>query len=131
MNALVLDTNIISYLMKGDSRGELYKRHLEGKTLSISFMTIGELYEGAYRKEWSEKKLGKLKSELRKYLVIPFSPRVCERWGWIRSERKNQPISIDDAWIAATALAHNSPLVTHNPKDFVGISGLEIVTEQI
>jgi len=80
---LVLDTNIVSYLMRGDTRAEKYRGHIEGKTLAISFMTVGELYEGAYR----------------------------------------------GGWIAATALAHDCPLVTHDPGDFADITGLSIITE--
>jgi predicted nucleic acid-binding protein len=129
VDALVLDTNIVSYLMRGDSRGEVHRRHFQGKTLAISFMTVGELYEGAYRRGWSEKKFGGLREQIKTYLVIPFSPIVCEMWGRIRAERKSQPIAVDDGWIAATALARECPLVTHNPEDFTGIAGLQIITE--
>ena len=130
MDAVVLDTNVVSYLLKGHSLANLYRPHLDGKTLAISFMTVGELYEGAYRQDWSEKRLEKLKAELRNYLVIPYSPTICDVWGRIRAERKAQPISVDDAWIAASALAHECPLLTHNPNDFEGISGLQVITEQ-
>lgn len=34
----------------------------------------------------------------------------------------------EDAWIAATALQYELPLVTHNPTDFEDIEKLEIVT---
>ena len=131
MATLILDTNIVSFLMKGDTRANVYQRHLEGNTLAISFMTVGELYEGAYRQGWSEKRLGKLKELIKSYLVIPFSPALCERWGQIRTERRNQPIAVDDGWIAATALIYGCPLVTHNPEDFKGIVGLQIITEQV
>jgi len=50
-------------------------------------------------------------------------------WGKIRSERRQQPISVDDAWIAATALTFQCPLITHNPKDFFGITGIIIIAE--
>jgi len=129
MNALVLDTNIVSYLMKGHSAASAYRHHLEGKTLAISFMTVGELYEGAYRQGWDDSKREKLKAEIKKYLVIPYSPRVCEIWGQIRAARKSQPIATDDAWIAATALVYGCPLVTHNSGDFAGVEHLSIITE--
>lgn len=115
--------------MKGHSLGEIYRPHLEGTTLAISFMTIGELFEGAYRKGWSEQRVNKLREEIRTYLVIPYSARVLELYGYVRAERKHQPIAVDDALIAATALAHDCPLVTHNPEDFSDISGLRIITE--
>lgn len=127
--AVVLDTNIVSYLMKGDTRAVLYQAHLTGKTLAISFMTVGELYEGGFRRGWSEKRWALLRKELRKYLVIPYSPVVCEAWGRLRAERKAQPIAVDDGWIAATALAHGCPLITHNPNDFHGITALTVISE--
>ena len=129
MGVLVLDTNIVSYLMRGHSLAESYRSHLEGNTLAISFMTVGELFEGAYRRGWSGDRLNKFREQLKAYLVIPYSPLVCELYGRVRAERKSRPIAVDDAFIAATAIAHDCQLVTHNPKDFTGISDLRIITE--
>jgi predicted nucleic acid-binding protein len=44
-------------------------------------------------------------------------------------KRNGKPIALNDAWIAACTLRHGVPLVTHNAKDFIGITGLEIITE--
>jgi predicted nucleic acid-binding protein len=137
MGLLILDTNVVSYLMRGSTQtGGLaaslaakYEPHLRGHTLAISFMTVGELFEGAYRKGWAPARLEKLEAVLRDYLVIPWSPAICKSWARIRADRKDQPISVDDAWIAAAAVAHGCPLVTHNPSDFHGIAGLSIITE--
>jgi predicted nucleic acid-binding protein len=61
---LVLDTNVVSFLMKGGSLAEAYARHVQGKLLAISFITVGELYfserkrqTGATRKEkgWKQR----------------------------------------------------------------------------
>lgn len=65
---------------------------------------------------------------LERYTVIESSPDICQRWGEIRAVRKRQPIAVDDAWIAATALVYDCPLVTHNPADFRGIRGLRVLT---
>lgn len=130
MSTLILDTNIVSYLMRNHSLAQKYRRHLEGNTLAISFMTVGELYEGAYRANWSSDRMQELQSILRLYLVIPSTPRICQTWGQVRFLRRQQPISVQDAWIAATALEHGCPLVTHNPGDFGGILDLQIVTER-
>ena len=43
--------------------------------------------------------------------------------------RRRQPISAEDARIAATAIEYACPRVTHNSKDFRGIAGLTIITE--
>ena len=44
---IVLDTNIVSYLMRGGSLAEAYAPHVQGKLLAISFITVGEMYFGA------------------------------------------------------------------------------------
>ena len=128
MEAVVLDKNIVSYLMKGHTLAEQYRPDLEGKTLAISFMTVGELFEGAYRRNWSAAKMDELRQRLKSYIVIPYSPKISETWGRVRAERKSTTIAVDDAWIAATAVAHACPLITHNPNDFHGIADLKIIT---
>ena len=41
----LVDTNIVSFDMKGHSLGARYKPHLDGYTLAIAFMTLAEIYE--------------------------------------------------------------------------------------
>ncbi len=48
MNNLLLDTNIVSYLMRSDPLAHLYRPHLANHSLAISFMTLAELYEGPF-----------------------------------------------------------------------------------
>jgi len=115
--------------MKGHPLAQAYSRHLEGSRLAISFMTVAELYEGAYRADWGSARFALLEHVLKGYLVIPATPSVCKIWGKVRAIRRARPISPEDAWIAATALAFNCPLVTHNAADFDGIPDLIVVTE--
>ncbi len=55
---------------------------------------------------------------------------LCRQWGNLRAQMQflGKPISVQDAWIAATALRYNLPLVTHNAKDFSNIPGLDVRT---
>ena len=129
MSTVVLNTNIVSYLMRNHSLSDKYRQHLEGHTRAISFMTVGELYEGAFRANWSSDRMRELEATIRVFLVIPSSPRICRMWGEVRSSRRQQPISVPDAWVASTALSYGCPLVTHNPGDFGGIPNLQIITE--
>lgn len=107
---------------------EQYHLLLRGHPLLISCTTVGELYEGAYRGNWGDKRFRRMLRFLDQCTVIESSAEVCRRWGEIRALRKRQPISAQDAWIAATALAYDCPLVTHNPADFEGIPGLKLIT---
>lgn len=123
------DTNVVSYLVKGPSLGILYLPHFRGHTPVLSFMTVAELYEGAYRARWGLRRVARLETILRGYLVIPSTPDICRRWGEVHHEGRRQPIGVADAWIAATALVHDCELVTHNPRDFRGIADLRLITE--
>ena len=41
-----------------------------------------------------------------------------------------RPISAADAWIAATSLLLNAPLIRHNKNHFIGVSGLQVISEK-
>lgn len=43
MSDVVLDTDVLSYLFKRDTRARSYRPHLLGKTIYVSFMTVAEL----------------------------------------------------------------------------------------
>ncbi len=75
MNAVVLDTDVVSFLFKSDSRGHAYLRHLRDRQWLISFVETA------------------------------------------------------DAWIAATAVLHDAPLITHNGSDYSGVPGLKVMSE--
>jgi tRNA(fMet)-specific endonuclease VapC len=128
---VVCDTNIVSYLMKEHTLAHVYKKHLQGKLLSIAFMTVGELYYGAEIDGWLKQKREKLNTTLKNFVIIPYDHEIALCYAKIASERKRigKPISCMDAWIAACALRHNMPLVTHNAKHFADITNLQVVTE--
>lgn len=52
MSTVLLDTNIISFLFKGDTRVVAYAPLLQGNRLAISFMTVAELFEWAAVRKW-------------------------------------------------------------------------------
>ena len=128
---LIADTNVVSYIFKKDTRGDLYKPHLEGKIAVIAAQTLAELELLPLQNNWSKKKHNELRENLANYTFIETSEEICLKWAEVRFEAKRigKPVSIADAWIAATALAYSIPLVTHNYKDFKSISDLQIISE--
>ena len=60
---------------------------------------------------------------------LPFDEDAAQQYARIVSARtrSGRPISVEDAQIAAIALAHRMPLATRNTTDFEGIDGLEVV----
>lgn len=128
---LMLDTNILSYIWKNDPLAQLYVPHIKGRTLVVSFVTVGELYFWAEDAGWGEKRIQQMESKLRNFIVVPSDHEIARCYGMVAKERKRQgrPISFHDAWIAACAIRHGLKLVTHNSRDFEGISNLSMISE--
>lgn len=72
-----------------------------------------------------------MEQHLRNFVVYPYNRQMCRKWAEVSDDtrRKGRPIGVADAWIAATALLHNIPLVTHNREHFAAIESLEIISE--
>lgn len=133
MSLVLVDTNIVSYLYKQDTRGELYEPHLLGNEVAISLMTVAELLQWAALRNWGVVRVQHLEATItRKYTILPLDVDTCRWWASVRAQRsaKGLPISPQDAWVAATALQHGVALITHNPDDFDQIPGLHIITEK-
>jgi predicted nucleic acid-binding protein len=128
---IMIDTNIVSYLMRGRAEAKAYAPHLKGKILAISFVTVGELYYGAEKAGWGQQRRMKLETTLRNFLVVPYDHEIARTYARILVAGKSLGISSNDAWIAACAVRHGIPLVTHNAKHFESISELELVTETV
>jgi tRNA(fMet)-specific endonuclease VapC len=54
--AAVVDTDVVSYLFRGDTRAELYRPHLTDRLLIISFMTLAELRRWALKYNWGRRR---------------------------------------------------------------------------
>lgn len=127
MRKVIVDTSVVSYLFKGHSLALQYGEYLRDKTPGLSFMSMAELYRWPLERSLGERRLRSLLDHLRHYAV--FSPDEEMTWEWARiMSRKGRPISPTDAWIAATAVRYRAPLVTHNPRHFRYVEGLDIVT---
>ncbi len=133
MSLVVLDTDVWSFCFKRDSRAERYRVHLEGNVLCVSFQTVAELYQWAEMAGWGEKRWAKLREWLHHFEVLRYDDATAQIWARIRAERDRQgrPMAAQDAWVAACALRHSYPLVTHNAVDYVGVTGLTVVNEAV
>jgi tRNA(fMet)-specific endonuclease VapC len=128
LKTLVVDTSVVSYLLKSHTLAEVYwERFLKGQFLGISFMSVAELYRWPLERGWSERRIAALRQHLGSYVVLPYDDMMSWRWAHLMA-RKGRPMSQSDAWIAATALCYESPLVTHNARHFDDIPGLEVLS---
>lgn len=125
----ILDTNVVSYALKSMSIAFAYSRLLTGYELCISFVTAAELYCGAEKGRWSQRRRIELDVVLQRYPVVPYSEGMALTYAQVFAERERagRPMRSADAWIAATAIFHNAPLATSDT-DFQHTPGLRVIT---
>lgn len=124
----LLDTNVCIYWLKGNQviEQQAIKNGLEN--LFISFITLSELYYGAFKSSRIIENLASISFLKNKLNVIESNEKICESFGKIKANLVNSGKIIDDAdiFIASCALDINAILVTNNEKHFYGIEGLKI-----
>ena len=124
---ILLDTCVASYIFKGDTRAAPYKTCSAGQTPCLSFMTAAELFRWPGMRNWGETRTQEFHKRVRSFSTIQSDDRICWLWAQLMNT-PGRPMPRADAWIAATALAHSLPLLTHNRKDFEHIAELQLVT---
>lgn len=129
--AVVVDTDIVSYTFKKDTRSELYKPYLLGIPKFISFMSFAELRRWKRQSNWGEPKRAKFEELLLDFGIIHSNEELCEIWADIKSDahKKGRPIETADAWVASVALMFDIPLVTHNRRHFENVKDLQVISE--
>ena len=130
MSRLVLDTDVVSFLFKDHPAARFYDAHLAGSTLVISFMTVAELERWAIQSNWGTTRRQWLHRYLEPFVVAPFNRALCTKWAevTVAAQTRGYRIECADAWIAATALHYDLPLVTHNQRDYRGVPGLSVIS---
>ena len=128
-NRIVVDTDVFSYIFRGDSRADFFRRELMHKTLAVSFMTVAELYYGAYKDGWGANRITRLENTIKNYVVLPYDYFVCQEWALIKTEleQKGESISLADLWIAACARHNGCAVATNNGQHFSRISNLTVI----
>lgn len=128
MNKILVDTNIYSWAMRGNT--DVIRILQEASEIGITSISIGELLSGF--------KAGNQETKNQQELnVFLDSPRVAlysidegtaEYYSAILNQLKNRgtPIPTNDIWIAAVAFQHGLKMVTKD-KHFAHIEGLLLV----
>ncbi len=127
-NALILETTFLVDLERELARSslgpaqEFLKSHGSNR-LFITYTIAGELAAGAslaQRERWEK--------FISPFRVLAFTEDVS--WEYGRAYRYLQDngllIGSNDLWIAATAIAYATPLVTRNTRHYQRVPGLEI-----
>jgi tRNA(fMet)-specific endonuclease VapC len=130
MKAAIVDTDVVSMLFKGDTRACAFRVHITGRLLGISFMTLAELERWSLERGWGPKRKVELAEHVSRYAVLPVSRELCVKWAEVTfaAKRRGRPIHSADAWIAASALYYQVPLMTNNRSDYSFVEGLTLLT---
>lgn len=131
MDSVLVDTDVFSFLFKGDSRASWYEPHVAGKRTCISFMSVAELLRWAITHNWATVRRQSLLDAMKCCVVLPYDFEMAEAWASVTASRarSGRPIGCGDCWIAAAALRHNLALITHNAADYSGIDGLKLISQ--
>ena len=91
-------------------------------------MAKAELRRGALRSQRIELNLQRLEIFFAPLKSLPFDDTAAEHYARIGADlsRRGTPIGPNDLIIAATALAHNATLITHNTGEFGRVPGLRM-----
>ena len=115
-----------------DTRNALYAKHVTGKMVAVSFVTVGELLYGANKRKWGTKKIGDLEKRLRAAVIVPYDRLLCDTYGRLKAltREAGRPVADNDMWIAASAVRHNIPLVSNNRQHFEHVPDLVLISEE-
>ena len=125
----LLDTNVCIHVLN-ERHPTLLRHFRETSPTDIALCSVvkAELLYGARRSQRVEANLQCLDRFFAPLTSLPFDDRCADEYGRIRADlvRQGTPVGPNDLMIAATALAHDTILITHNTDEFARITGLRL-----
>jgi predicted nucleic acid-binding protein len=123
---IVLDTNIISETLKPQPDDNVLAWLLQNEEhLSITAITIGELFYGAYRLPMGKRRENLLLALERiaggyKKQVFPYDAEAAKTYAQLQEEALHvgRTLTVEDGMIAAICITKKARLATCNTKDF-------------
>jgi predicted nucleic acid-binding protein len=130
MTPVVVDTDVVSFLFKNDSRAQLYLPLMRNRDLLVSFMTEAELEQWILLANWGVDRVRRFRIFMTGFASVPSSRDLILQWAavMVAARANGRRIEAADAWIAATALLYGAALITHNPKDYLGLPNLSVLS---
>ncbi len=118
-----IDTNIIIDILRGDEKLALKLQDLSKFKICISFISLCELYKGAYAYHDSVIKISDVKNFVSSFDLLNFDETSCEEFGKMYFELKKagKRIKEFDLLIASVVKVNNLILITRD-KDFKKIN---------
>ena len=80
MTPAVVDTDVVSFLFKNDSRAQLYLPLLQHRKLLVSFMTEAELEQWIVLAKWGAGRIQRFHEFMNGFASVPSSRDLILRW---------------------------------------------------
>ena len=126
----LIDTDWAINALGGHSGALGTLRNLSRLRLSVSWVTVAELYDSAFWSTNPQADLRDVRSFLAPYQVLRPNDAIAERFAEIRAHLRSrgQPIPDFDIVIAATALHYDLTLLTFDVRHFSRVPDLRVYT---
>jgi tRNA(fMet)-specific endonuclease VapC len=128
---LILDSNTISYYFRGDPQVVPRLQAVRPADLGVPSIVEYELRYGLLRllQQAAAPRMAALTQLLRPMQMLPFDAECAAHAARIHAtlDAAGTPIGPHDTLIAATALRHQSTLVTRNVREFSRVPGLQVL----
>jgi len=115
---VILDSNLVIYAARPEYPG--LRRLITARSPAVSAVSVVEVL-GYHKLADNDRR--HFEAFFAAAEVLPISDAVVLRAVTLRQAHK---MSLGDALVAATALVHGRELLTHNARDFAGLSGLRV-----
>ncbi len=127
VSMILLDSDIVIAHLKGNPQAT-ERISLNLAEIAIPAVVLAELDYGAKASARPSENLERLYAFVRAAQVIPFDAACAREHGTLKTElrRLGRPTGSVDALVAATALAHDAVLVTHNTTHYVHVPRLRL-----
>lgn len=123
---VLLDTNIIIALLRGEKIESQVIEYLGYEKTAVGTISVLEVYYGMFKNEEKETKIA-----LNKFNKIHLDKEICKKAIEIMLAYSNNRPMLPDCLIAATSIVCNAELYTHNKKDFDYIKGLKLYRPKV
>jgi tRNA(fMet)-specific endonuclease VapC len=126
--AYIIDADWIIEITRGNQRVSGIVQDLANERVSVSWLTLGEVFEVAHSSSYPQARLDMFYQYVNQFDVVGVNGPIIERFAEIRSflRRQGQLISDLDIVLAATALQLDLTVLTYNSRDFERIPDLRI-----
>lgn len=135
LDAVVVDTNVLSWLLegRGDPVTESYRSLIDSRPIVVPFQVVAEIRYGMQRAHWGDFRVRRTEQSLAALAIAQPDDETITVYARLRlwAAEQGHPLGHKvhdgDRWIAAVALRARRSLVSHDAV-FKGIDGLDLLT---